>query len=77
MAAKYEWRTIFLRMTVYSLRALSYHFWDKHVLVFYVKIDDTHNVLLLGVWGHLNVWHLSMASYIYMQKLSSVYSTEK
>ena len=26
------------------------------------KCDDTDNVLLLGVQGHLNIWHLPMAS---------------
>ena len=40
-------------------------------------------LLLLGVQGHLIVWHISMASYIYMKnlneiiKLFSVYSMEK
>ena len=47
------------------------------------KCDDTENVLLLGVQGHLNIWHLPMASYISMQnfneilKVPSVYSIEK
>ena len=34
--------------------------------------DDTDDVLLLGVEGHLNVWYLSMASYIYMQNLNEI-----
>ena len=29
-------------------------------------------LLLLGVSGHLIVWHLPMASYIYMQKLKEI-----
>ena len=29
-------------------------------------------LLLLGVYGHLIVWHLPMASYIYMQKLNEI-----
>ena len=34
--------------------------------------DDTDDALLLGVEGHLNVWYLSMASYIYMQNLNEI-----
>ena len=34
--------------------------------------NDTHNVLLLGAYGHLNVWYLSMASYISMQNLNEI-----
>ena len=36
------------------------------------KCEDTDNVLLLGVQGHFNIWHLPMASYIHMQNFNEI-----
>ena len=36
------------------------------------KCEDTDTVLLLGVQGHLNIWYLPMASYIYMQNFNEI-----
>ena len=36
------------------------------------KCDNTDNVLLLGVQRHLNIWHLPMASYKYMQNFNEI-----
>ena len=36
------------------------------------KIKVNIILLLLGVEGHLIVWHLPMASYIHMQKLNEI-----
>ena len=38
------------------------------------KCEDTDNVLLLGVQGHLNIWHLPMASYIYNEISQDIFS---